>query len=78
LAIISQNKKETTKTTQKVFQSRQITTPTPHHSIFYGLDALPDAQSQSMEGILIQREEKENSDKYNRFKPGGATMRCHF
>ena len=25
--------------------SRQITTPVPHHSIFYGPDALPDAQS---------------------------------
>jgi len=25
--------------------SRQITTPTPHHSIFYRPDALPDAQS---------------------------------
>jgi len=25
-------------------QSRQITTPTPHHSIFYRPDALPDAQ----------------------------------
>jgi len=24
--------------------SRQITTPVPHHSIFYGPDALPDAQ----------------------------------
>jgi len=24
--------------------SRQITTPTPHHSIFYRLDALPDAE----------------------------------
>jgi len=24
--------------------SRQITTPVPHHFIFYGLDALPDAQ----------------------------------
>jgi len=25
--------------------SRQITMPAPHHSIFYGPDALPDAQS---------------------------------
>jgi len=24
--------------------SRQITTPAPHHSIFYRLDAIPDAQ----------------------------------
>jgi len=24
--------------------SREITTPVPHHSIFYGPDALPDAQ----------------------------------
>jgi len=25
-------------------RSRQITTPAPHHSIFYGPDALPDSQ----------------------------------
>jgi len=25
-------------------RSRQITTPAPHHSVFYGPDALPDAQ----------------------------------
>jgi len=25
-------------------RSRQITTPTPHHSVFYRLDALPAAQ----------------------------------
>jgi len=35
-------------------RSRQITTPAPHHSIFYRLDALPDTQStvskQSAEG----------------------------
>ena len=32
--------------------SRQITTPTPHHKIFYRPDALPDAnqQCQSTEG----------------------------
>ena len=29
---------------QSAPRSRQITTPTPHHSIFYRLDALPDAQ----------------------------------
>jgi len=37
--------------------SRQIITPTPHHSIFYRLDAFPDArpkqQCQSTEGIKI-------------------------
>ena len=30
---------------QSAPHSRQITTPTPHHSIFYRLDALPDAQT---------------------------------
>jgi len=29
---------------QSAPHSRQITTPTPHHSIFYRPDALPDAQ----------------------------------
>ena len=29
---------------QSAPRSRQITTPTPHHSIFYRPDALPDAQ----------------------------------
>ena len=29
---------------QSAPRSRQITTPTPHHSIFYWSDALPDAQ----------------------------------
>jgi len=34
--------------------SRQITTPVPHHSIFYGSDALPDTQPQcqSTEGSI--------------------------
>jgi len=37
--------------------SRQITTPAPHHSIFYRPDALPDAQlCQSTEGkYVVQR-----------------------
>ena len=30
---------------QSALRSRQITTPTPHHSIFYRPDTLPDAQS---------------------------------
>jgi len=29
---------------QSAPHSREITTPTPHHSIFYRPDALPDAQ----------------------------------
>ena len=34
-------------------RSRQTTTPTPYHSIFYRLDALPDAQwCQRTEGTL--------------------------
>jgi len=35
-------------------RSRQITTPTPHHSIFTGPHALPDAQQQcqSTEGMF--------------------------
>ena len=36
---------------QSASRSRQITTPTPHHLIFYRLDALPDTQPNSVKAL---------------------------
>ena len=39
---------------KSAFHCRQITTPAPHHSLFYRPDAFPAAQRQNTKGIRIQ------------------------
>jgi len=47
---------------QSAPHSRQITTPTPHHSIFYRPDALPDAQPTVSKSLVKDREVCINDD----------------